>query len=138
MIPDEIVERVRSSADIVQIISEYVPLKRAGADYRGPCPFHQGTKPNFSVSPKRGSYHCFVCHESGDVFSFVRKRLGLDWPAAVKLIGERVGIEVVDTPRYAHVADPNERNWEVLATAAVWDFGDSPLVAPSRVMRGSP
>ena len=120
MISDEIIERVRTAADIVQIITEFVPLKRAGGDYRGPCPFHGGTNPNFSVSPKRGSYHCFVCHESGDVFSFVRKRLGLDWPAAVKMIGERVGIEVIDVPVRAQAPDPNAPNFEVLAAAAEW------------------
>ena len=120
MISDEIIERVRTAADIVQILSEFVPLKRAGGDYRGPCPFHGGTNPNFSVSPKRGSYHCFVCHESGDVFSFVRKRLGLDWPSAVKMIGERVGIEVIDVPMRAQAPDPNAPNFEVLAAAAEW------------------
>ncbi len=120
MISDEIIERVRTAADIVQIISEFVPLKRAGGDYRGPCPFHGGTNPNFSVSPKRGSYHCFVCHESGDVYSFVRKRLGLDWPSAVKMIGERVGIEVIDVPMRAQAPDPNAPNFEVLAAAAEW------------------
>ncbi|MDQ8162144.1 MAG: DNA primase [Gemmatimonadota bacterium] len=120
MISDEIIERVRTAADVVQIIGEFVPLKRAGGDYRGPCPFHGGTNPNFSVSPKRGSYHCFVCHESGDVFSFVRKRLGLDWPAAVKMIGERVGIEVIDVPMRAQAPDPNAPNHEVLAAAADW------------------
>ncbi len=120
MISDEIIERVRIAADIVQIISELVPLKRAGGDYRGPCPFHGGTNPNFSVSPKRGSYHCFVCHESGDVFSFVRKRLGLDWPSAVKMIGERVGIEVIDVPMRAQAPDLNAPNFEVLAAAAEW------------------
>ena len=120
MISDEIIERVRTAADVVQIISEFVPLKRAGGDYRGPCPFHGGTNPNFSVSPKRGSYHCFVCHESGDVFSFVRKRLGLDWPSAVKMIGERVGIEVIDVPMRAQAPDPNAPNFEVLAAAAEW------------------
>ena len=51
MIPDEDVERVRENADIVQIISEHVSLKRVGSDWRGPCPFHQGTGPNFSVMP---------------------------------------------------------------------------------------
>ncbi|WP_373058407.1 DNA primase [Gemmatimonas sp.] len=120
MISDEIIERVRTAADIVQILSEFVPLKRAGGDYRGPCPFHGGTNPNFSVSPKRGSYHCFVCHESGDVFSFVRKRLGLDWPSAVKMIGERVGIEVIDVPMRAQAPDPNAPNFEVVAAAAEW------------------
>lgn len=120
MIADDVVERVRLAADIVQIIGEYVPLRRTGGSYRGPCPFHQGTKPNFSVTPDKGTYHCFVCHESGDVFTFLRKRLGLDFVGAIKLVGERVGIEVVDQPTRAHAPDPNERNWEVLATAAEW------------------
>lgn len=120
MIPDEIVEQVRSAADLVEIISEYVPLKRSGGTWRGPCPFHQGKNPNFSVSPSHGSYHCFVCHEKGDVFTFIRKRLGLDWPAAVKHVGEKVGIEVVDTPRRAQAPDPNAPNHEALAAAAEW------------------
>lgn len=120
MISDENIERVRAAADIVEIISEVVPLKRHGGDYRGPCPFHNGTNPNFSVSPKRGSYHCFKCQESGDVFTFVRKRLGLDWPSAIKYVGERAGVEVVDTPRRSQVADPNEPHWATLASAAEW------------------
>ena len=120
MIADDVIERVRQAADIVQIIGEYVPLKRTGASYRGPCPFHQGAKPNFSVTPDKGNYYCFVCHESGDVFTFLRKRLGLDWVGAVKLVGERVGIEVIDQPTRAHAPDPNEKNWEVLASAAEW------------------
>ena len=56
MIPDEDVERVRENADIVQIISEHVSLKRVGSDWRGPCPFHQGTHRNFSVSAKKRMY----------------------------------------------------------------------------------
>jgi DNA primase len=60
VIPDETVERVRESADIVAVIGEYVELKRQGTDYRGPCPFHQGTHRNFSVSPKKAMYYCFV------------------------------------------------------------------------------
>lgn len=120
MIADELVEQVRSAADIVEIVSEFVPLRRSGGTWRGPCPFHQGKNPNFSVSPSHGSYHCFVCHESGDVFTFVRKRLGLDWPAAVKYVGEKVGIEVIDTPRRAQVQDPNAPNHEALAAAAEW------------------
>lgn len=120
MIADETVERVRAAADIVAIIGEFVPLRRSGGEFRGACPFHGGKNPNFSVSQKRGSYHCFVCHESGDVFTFVRKRLGLDFTAAVKMVGERAGIDVVDAPRRAHVPDPNEGNWETIATAAEW------------------
>ncbi|MES2522936.1 MAG: DNA primase [Gemmatimonadota bacterium] len=121
MIADETVERVRAAADIVAIIQESgVPLKRYGGDWRGACPFHGGKNPNFAVSPKLGSFHCFVCHEKGDVFTYVRKRQGLDFSAAVKLVGERSGIEVIDAPRRAVVADPNEPNWEVLSSAAEW------------------
>ena len=94
MIPDETVEQVREAADIVGIIGEYVPLKRTGADFRGPCPFHQGTRRNFSVSPSKRMYHCFVCDESGDVFKFLTKRLGVDWPESVRMVGEKAGIEV--------------------------------------------
>jgi DNA primase len=120
MIPDETVERVRASADAVAIIGEFVPLKRSGGSWRGPCPFHQGKNPNFSVTPSTGTYHCFVCHESGDVFTFVRKRLGLDWPAAVKFVGEKVGIEVIDAPRRAQAPDPNAPNYEALTAADEW------------------
>lgn len=120
MIPDEVVERVRAAADIVQVVGEYVPLRRVGTDFRGACPFHGGKNPNFSVSPKRGQYHCFVCHESGDVISFLRKRLALDFTSAVKLLGEKVGIEVIDRPARSQAPDPNEANWEVLSHAAAF------------------
>lgn len=127
MIPDDIVERVRESADIVQIVGEHVALKRQGQDYRGPCPFHQGTHPNFSVSPKKRMYYCFVCHEGGDVFTFVSKRLGLDWPAAVRLVAEKSGIEVREVETHRTGPDPRDPLWEVTASAAeyfrrmLWD-----------------
>ena len=119
MIPDETVERVRESADIVGVIGEYVQLKRTGADFRGPCPFHQGTGRNFSVSPKIGRYHCFVCHESGDVFSYLMKRIGVDFVTAVKMVGEKSGIEVIDiVSGRPDEKDAREPLWEVNAAAA--------------------
>jgi DNA primase len=127
VIPDEVVEQVREAADIVAIIGEYVSLKRTGADFRGPCPFHQGTRRNFSVSPARRMYHCFVCNESGDVFSFLSKRLGVDWPEAVRMVGEKAGIEVRETQSKREGPDPREPFWEINATAAagfrqlLWD-----------------
>jgi DNA primase len=119
VIPDETVERVRESADIVGVIGEYVELKRQGSDYRGPCPFHQGTHRNFSVSPKKQMYYCFVCHEGGDVFSFLTRRLGVDWPTAVKMVAEKSGIEVVETTsRRTEEKDDREPFWEVNGAAA--------------------
>lgn len=120
MIPDEVIEQVRDAADIVAIIGEYVPLKRTGADFRGPCPFHQGTRRNFSVVPAKRLYHCFVCGESGDVFKFLTKRLGLEWPEAVKLVGQKSGIEVVDTRARREGPDPREPMWELQATVAAY------------------
>ncbi|MEO8576225.1 MAG: DNA primase [Gemmatimonadales bacterium] len=129
MIPDETIEQIRESADIVGIIGEYVQLKKTGSDYRGPCPFHQGTRRNFSVVPAKKLYHCFVCGESGDVFKFLTKRLGVEWPEAVKMVGEKVGIEVIDTKVRREGPDPREPIWELQATAAayfqkmLWDDG---------------
>ncbi len=118
MIPDDVVERVREQADIVQVIGEHVKLKRVGTSFRGPCPFHQGKDANFSVSPK-GGYHCFVCHEKGDVFTFVQKRLGLDFVDAVKHVGAKAGVEVTEISRdRAEGPDPRERFWEINAAAA--------------------
>lgn len=119
MIPDEIIERVRDSADIVQLVGEHVELKRTGSDYRGPCPFHGGTNRNFSVVPKKQLYHCFVCHESGDVFTFFMKRFGLDYPTAVREIAGRVGIVVPEDARDAG-PDPNEPYYSALGIAAEW------------------
>jgi DNA primase len=120
MISDETIERVREAADIVQIIGEHVNLKRSGADFRGPCPFHQGTHRNFSVSPKKGIYYCFVCHEGGDVFTFLQKRLGMEWPAAVRHVAERVGIEVREVETRTPEKDAREPFWELNAAAAAY------------------
>ena len=120
MISDETIERVREAADIVQIIGEHVNLKRSGADFRGPCPFHQGTHRNFSVSPRKGIYYCFVCHEGGDVFTFLQKRLGMEWPAAVRLVAERVGIEVREVETRTQEKDAREPFWELNSAAAAY------------------
>lgn len=131
MIPDDVVERVRDHADIVSVVGELVKLKRVGNSFRGPCPFHQGKDPNFAVSP-RGGYVCFVCHEKGDVFTFVQKRLGLDFVDAVKYVGAKSGVEVTQVSRErAAGPDPRERFWEINGAAAeyftrvLWsdDFG---------------
>lgn len=135
MIPDEEVERVRESADIVGIIGESVTLKRAGGTFRGPCPFHQGKNPNFSVDPKRRIYHCFKCGESGDVFTYVRKRLGLDWPSAVRMVAERSGITIREVSTRREGPDPREPLWEVNAAADAFFqrvLRDEPAGQPAR------
>ena len=117
MIPDDEVERVRDVGDIVGIIGEFTPLKRVGTGFRGACPFHQGKNPNFSVDPKRRIYHCFKCGESGDVFTFLRKRLGVDWPSAVRMVAEKSGITLREVSSRREGPDPREPLWEVNAAA---------------------
>jgi DNA primase len=119
LIPDDLIAQVRDAADLVAIIGEHVELKRTGADYRGPCPFHGGTHRNFAVIPKKGMYHCFVCHESGDVFTFFMKRLGMDYPSAVREVAGRVGIAIPDRAA-PQGPDPREPLFAAVAAAADW------------------
>ncbi len=119
MITDESIERVREAADIVEIVGEHVKLKRSGSSFRGPCPFHHGTGPNFSVTPRTNSYYCFVCHAKGDVIGFVRDHLGMDFVDAVKYIADRAGVEVQETrARAVAERDTREPLWEANAAAA--------------------
>ena len=119
MIPEDTIEQVRDSTDLVTLIGESVSLKRTGADYRGPCPFHGGTNRNFTVIPKKGRYYCFVCHESGDVFSWFMKRMGLGYPDAVREAAKRVGVNIPDRPDRAG-PDPNEALYTAVAAAHDW------------------
>ncbi len=126
-ISDETIQRVRDEADIVQIIGEHVALKRVGVSMRGPCPFHQGTKRNFTVSAQKRIYHCFVCKESGDAVDFVMKRLGFDFPSAVRFVADKSGIEVREVESRRDAPDPNAPLYEATAAAAhffrtvLWD-----------------
>ena len=118
LIPDELIEQVRDAADLVGVIGEHVELKRTGADYRGPCPFHGGTHRNFAVIPKKGMYYCFVCHEAGDVFTFFMKKLGMDYPTAVREVARRAGITIPE--RGPTGPDPREPLFQAVAAAHDW------------------
>jgi DNA primase len=132
MVTDALVDEVRARADIVEICGEHVSLKRVGKSYRGPCPLHGGEGRNFSVDPERGIFKCFVCGEGGDVFGFLMKQLGLDFPSAVRQVAARVGIEVPDrdTPR----EDPHAHLREVAAFAEEW-FAEQLLGSPGGAAR---
>ena len=128
MIPDDVIEQVRDAADLIGIIGEHVQLRRTGADYRGPCPFHGGTHRNFAVIPKKGMFYCFVCHEAGDVFTFFMKKLGMDYPTAVREVARRVGITIPERTGPTG-PDPREPLFAAVATAADWfarQLRDSP------------
>jgi DNA primase len=91
---EEIKNRVREAADIVQVIGDIVELKKAGSRYSGLCPFHAEKTPSFSVNPRGQFFHCFGCGESGDVFSFVMKYNRLSFPEALKELAGRYHIDL--------------------------------------------
>lgn len=93
-IPPETIEHVRSQADIVQVVSEYLTLKKAGANYRALCPFHREKTPSFMVSPSKQIFHCFGCGAGGNVFGFLMRQEGLAFPEAVRFLAERLGIQI--------------------------------------------
>ncbi len=118
MVSDALVQEIRERAEILEVCGEFVQLKRSGKTYRGPCPLHGGEGPNFSVDPVRGIFKCFVCGEGGDVFSFLMKHLGLDFPSAVRQVAGRVGVEVPEDSERRE--DPFAHLREVTAFAEEW------------------
>lgn len=85
---DEIKERI----DIVDLVSEYVPLKKRGANYIGLCPFHNEKTPSFSVNPGRGFFHCFGCHKGGDIFTFMMEIENIEFKEALEILAGRAGV----------------------------------------------
>lgn len=88
------VDQIKSRIDIISLVSSYIKLTKAGASYKGKCPFHNEKTPSFFVSPERGSYYCFGCGAKGDIFTFVEEFEGLDFKGALKLLADRAGIRL--------------------------------------------
>ncbi|MBE3563031.1 MAG: DNA primase [Hydrogenibacillus schlegelii] len=95
-LPEELVERVRAASDIVDVVGEYVALKKRGRSYMGLCPFHPDRTPSLSVVPDQQFFHCFGCHIGGDVFRFIMEIEGMSFPEAVKHLADRAGIPLPD------------------------------------------
>ena len=93
-ISNEIINEIRNKTDIVEVVSRYVNLTKTGKNYIGVCPFHDDHSPSMSVSPEKQIYTCFSCGASGNVFTFVSDFEKISFSEAVKLLGEKVGINV--------------------------------------------
>lgn len=98
MIADDKVQEVRERASILDVVADYVNLRKAGANYQGLCPFHGEKTPSFNVNPGRGIFHCFGCGVGGNVISFIMKVEGLAFPDAVKFLAKRVGVVIEEHP----------------------------------------
>jgi DNA primase len=89
-----VVRRIQDAIDIVNLVSEYVELKKAGRNYKALCPFHREKTPSFIVSPDKQIFHCFGCGEGGDIFSFLMKKEAVSFPEALRILAERAGISI--------------------------------------------
>ena len=90
----ELKEEIRSANDIVEVVSQYVVLKRSGRNYFGLCPFHNEKSPSFSVSPDRQYFHCFGCHKGGDVFTFISEIEKISFKESIEMLAERARIQL--------------------------------------------
>ncbi len=121
MIPDEKIAEVRERAGIVEVISDYISLKKSGANFQGLCPFHGEKTPSFNVNPSRGIFHCFGCGVGGNALTFVMKMEGISFPEAVKLLAKRVGVEIEERlPTATEIRRKSEKDdqLKIIALAA--------------------
>ena len=96
MIPRDTEERILDAAQIVNVVGDFVSLRRRGSDFVACCPFHQEKTPSFHVNPARGMYHCFGCHEKGTAVGFLMKHENMSYPEALRYLAKKYGIEVVE------------------------------------------
>jgi DNA primase len=94
LFPQRFIEDLRLQANMLQVIQQYVPLKRVGAKYKGLCPFHSEKTPSFTVDPDKGFFKCFGCGAGGDVFKFLELHERLGFPDAVRMLAERAGMVI--------------------------------------------
>jgi len=124
-IPSETIEQIAAANDIVEVIGSYFPLKRAGANFKALCPFHQEKTPSFMVSPTRQTFHCFGCGAGGSAFRFVMEYEHIDFPAAVRKLAARAGITIVEERGASDEDRQHETRRKVLklhAHAAEWFY----------------
>jgi DNA primase len=126
MIRDDAIRSVRERANLVEVVSDVVTLRRRGRSAVGLCPFHAEKTPSFTVNEERGFFHCFGCGEHGDVFAFVMKTESLAFPEAVRRVAQRFGVPLPEDARETRSAEPL-----AAANAAAAAFFRAELARPS-------
>ena len=114
------VQQIKDRLSIVDVVSQYVKLDRAGVTLKARCPFHAERTPSFTVSPERGTYHCFGCGVGGDIFSFVEAIEGLDFKGALKVLADKAGVEIVYSGGHKEEKDEKTRLFELMEVATIY------------------
>ncbi len=119
-IPENLLEDILARVDIVEVISGYIPLKKAGRNFKANCPFHHEKTPSFTVSPDRQIYHCFGCGESGNAFRFLMRHERMEFPEAVEMLAKKAGVTLPeqDKPEIARAASLSTQIYKINELAA--------------------
>jgi DNA primase len=124
MVAMDTVQQIKDRLSIADVIGGYVKLTRAGVVYKARCPFHSERTPSFTVSPARGTYHCFGCNAGGDMFSFIQEIEGLDFKGALKVLAERAGVEVRYERGGAALKDERDQLFAAMESATAFFEGE--------------
>ena len=125
MIEKEKIEEIKRQTDIVSLISQYLPLKKVGKNYRALCPFHSEKTPSFYVSSEKGIFYCFGCKKSGNAISFLMEYEKIDFPDAIKRLAKNLGIEIDTTKglKYKEIYEANEHASQFYALCLSKEIG---------------
>src|SRR5688500_15051124 len=133
MIPEDVITQIRDAANIVEVIGQYVQLKKAGRNWKGLCPFHGERTPSFNVSPDKGFFYCFGCQKKGDAFTFVMEYEGKSFAEAAEQLAGRAGIaipEVEENPALRRARGERAQMLEI--NKAATQFFREQLAHPER------
>ncbi len=110
-------ERIKQAIDIVDLVGSYLPLRREGRGFKALCPWHDDTRPSLQVNPERQSFRCWVCDIGGDIFSFIMRMEGVEFPEALRMLADRANISLADAPHSPAPADDKRLLYQAMAWA---------------------
>ena len=108
MIPQETVQKILDTAQIEEVVADFVSMRKRGAEWWGCCPFHNEKTPSFHVVPAKGIYYCFGCHKGGSAVGFVMEHEHMSYPDALRYLAKKYNIEIVEEAESAEGSDKGQ------------------------------
>src|SRR3989338_8532980 len=113
------VSKIKERLNVVDVISGYLKVQKAGANFKAQCPFHNEKTPSFFISPDRQIWHCFGCQKGGDMFTFIKEMEGVEFPEALRILAARAGIELEEfDPTIRQLVDSKDRLYRTCELSA--------------------